>query len=302
MPEKLITILGPTACGKTKLAAQLCYKFNGEIISADSRQVYNGMNIGTGKDFADYKVNETKIPYHLIDIIEPHEEYNLFLFRKDFTTAINNIIDKNKLPFLVGGTGLYLSSVLQNYFLETARFDETEFQYLNSLSVEELRIILLNIKTDLHNTTDLIDKGRIIKAIIINKKNTRSLKSSNDIQHIVIGVAPGRELIKKRIKIRLKKRLEEGMIDEVKHLIKNGITHTRLLQFGLEYKYISKYLANEINYNDMFQKLNSAINAFAKRQMTWFRKMEREGVTINWIDEPSVEKSSAIIEMNFNKD
>lgn len=301
MPNKLITILGPTACGKTKLAAQLCYQFNGEIISADSRQVYIGMDIGTGKDFADYKVNETIIPYHLIDIIEPQEEYNLFLFRKDFTTAFNKIIDKNKLPFLVGGTGLYLSSVLQNYFLEPAEFNETEFQYFNSLSMEELKTILLNLNPVLHNTTDLIDKDRIITAIIINKKSSSSQKSSNVFQHIIIGVAPERELINQRIKYRLKKRLEEGMIDEVKKLIENGITHTRLQQFGLEYKYISKFLINEINYNDMFQKLNSAINAFAKKQMTWFRKMEREGVVINWIDEPSFEKAKMIIEISMNK-
>jgi tRNA dimethylallyltransferase len=298
MSSKLITILGPTACGKTKLAVQLCHTFSGEIISADSRQVYTGMDIGTGKDFSDYIIGSTEIPHHLIDIITPREEYNLFLFRKNFYKAFAEISTRNKLPFLVGGTGMYLSAVLQNYKLETADFNNDEIKTLNSLSIEELRSKLLNLNPKLHNTTDLIDKDRIIKALIINQSDSGLVNNLSEIRHLVIGIAPDRDLIKQRIKSRLKKRFKEGMIDEVDRLLKNGITHSRLQLFGLEYKFISKYLLKELNYNDMFQKLNSAINLFAKKQMTWFRKMEREGVIINWISEPSFNQAKKIIELN----
>jgi tRNA dimethylallyltransferase len=260
------------------------------------------MDIGTGKDFDDYFINSTEITRYLIDIIEPAEEYNLFLFRKDFYKAFTTINDKNKLPFLVGGTGMYLSAVLQNYRLETADFDSEEAKVLNTLSVEELRKKLFKLNQKLHNTTDLVDKNRIIKAIIINNIQPASEGDLTSIHHIVIGIAPNRELIKQRIKSRLKERLDNGMIDEVNSLLKDGIAHVRLQQFGLEYKFISKYLLNELNYNDMFQKLNSAINLFAKKQMTWFRKMEKEGIIINWIDQPSFDEAKKIIESEMTKD
>ncbi len=295
MKFQFITILGPTATGKTKLAVQLADHFNGEIISADSRQVYRGMNIGTGKDLSDYIINGKQIPYHLIDVIDPAEEFNLFLFQELFQKAFQIITDRNKTPFLVGGTGLYLSSVLQNYNLSKAAF-EIEFEKLNSLSDNELREILKTLTPALHNTTDLNNRDRIIKAIAVSKSQQYKSEKQN-INSLVIGVNLSRYEIKKRITARLRKRLdEEGMIEEVKLLMDSGISYDKMVFFGLEYKFIAQYLKGELNKNDMFQKLNSAIHAFAKRQMTWFRKMEREGVIINWIEGSDFNKAKQLIE------
>jgi len=295
MNYNLITILGPTATGKTKLAAQLAYRFNGEIISADSRQVYKGMNIGTGKDLSDYNVDDTKIPYHLIDIADPDTEFNLFEFTLHFKNAFEKIISKNKIPFLTGGTGLYISSVVQNYQLKQAEYKDDEVKRLSQLSSEELKTILLNLKTKLHNRTDLVDKERLIKAILIAESEGESLLKDIKINSLVIGVRFERSEIKKRITERLKKRLNEGMLEEVQKLIDSGVTYERLLKFGLEYKFIAFYLKEELSYNEMFVKLNSAISAFAKRQMTWFRKMEREGVKINWIDKADFGQAADLI-------
>lgn len=299
MSNKLITVLGPTACGKTKLAAELCFHFNGEIISADSRQVYKRMNIGTGKDYDVYIVNGKNIPYHLIDIIEPADEYNVYQFQQDVHKSFTDITKRGKLPFLVGGTGMYLSSILQSYKLNKAPFDIALVKEYDSLSTDELKELLLRLKPELHNTTDLIERDRIVSAVIVHQHNLPSTSIKIDAEHLIIGVSPERGVIKQRIILRLRKRLDEGMIDEVKQLHENGVTHERLQRFGLEYKFISKYLLNELNYNDMFQKLNSAINDFAKRQMTWFRKMEREGMKIIWIDKPSFEKAKEIIDRNL---
>lgn len=294
MKFNLITILGPTATGKTKLAVQLADCFNGDIISADSRQVYRGMNIGTGKDLSEYFINDKQVPYHLIDIIDPTEEFNLFSFQQSFYKSFDEIKSKNKLPFLVGGTGMYLSSVLQNYTLSKADF-EKEKQILSSYSDDELRDILKELNPTLHNTTDLNDRERIIKAIAVSKTEQEKTKANN-IDSLVIGVNLSRDEIKKRITARLKKRLdEEGMIDEVKSLMDAGISFDKMIFFGLEYKFIAQYLIGELNKNDMFQKLNSAIHSFAKRQMTWFRKMEKEGIVINWIDGPDFNKAKAIV-------
>jgi len=295
MNYNLITILGPTATGKTKLAAQLAYRFNGEIISADSRQVYKGMNIGTGKDLSDYNVDDTKIPYHLIDIADPDTEFNLFEFTLHFKNAFEKIISKNKIPFLTGGTGLYISSVVQNYQLKQAEYKDDEVKRLSQLSSEELKTILLNLKTKLHNRTDLVDKERLIKAILIAESEGESLLKDIKINSLVIGVRFERSEIKKRITERLKKRLNEGMLEEVQKLIDSGVTYERLLKFGLEYRFIAFYLKEELSYNEMFVKLNSAISAFAKRQMTWFRKMEREGVKINWIDKADFGQAADLI-------
>lgn len=295
MNYNLITILGPTATGKTKLAAQLAYRFNGEIISADSRQVYKGMNIGTGKDLSDYNVDDTKIPYHLIDIADPDTEFNLFEFTLHFKNAFEKIISKNKIPFFTGGTGLYISSVVQNYQLKQAEYKDDEVKRLSQLSSEELKTILLNLKTKLHNKTDLVDKERLIKAILIAESEGESLLKDIKINSLVIGVRFERSEIKKRITERLKKRLNEGMLEEVQKLIDSGVTYERLLKFGLEYKFIAFYLKEELSYNEMFVKLNSAISAFAKRQMTWFRKMEREGVKINWIDKADFGQAADLI-------
>lgn len=295
----LITILGPTAVGKTKLAAKLAFEFNGEIISADSRQVYRGMDIGTGKDLNDYLVDGEKIKYHLIDIIDPQDEFNLFLFKKYFNSAFEEIRKKNKMPFLVGGTGLYLSSVLQNYKISKVDFNNQKIKELDSKSIDELKSILIGLNPRLHNTTDLIDKERIIKAIAIalsgNEIQNEKIESSK-INSVVIGIMPERNEIKKRITERLKYRLQNGMIEEVENLIKDGIDFDKLNFFGLEYRYIGLFLQNKINYNDMFQKLNSSIHNFAKRQITWFRKMEKEGIKINWLENPDHLKAKVIIE------
>ena len=294
MKFDLITILGCTATGKTKLAVQLADTFSGEIISADSRQVYKGMNIGTGKDLKEYSINGKQIPYHLIDIIDPQEEFNLYIFKELFFEMFKNITARRKQPFLVGGTGLYLSSILQDYNLSKADFESTKLN-LSALSDNELKEMLKNQNPRLHNTTDLNERDRIIKAIAVSKAQPDNNEIKN-INSLVIGVNLSREEIKKRITVRLKKRLdEEGMIEEVKSLMDSGVSYEKMIFFGLEYKFIAQYLKGELNKNDMFQKLNSAIHSFAKRQMTWFRKMEKEGVVINWIDGPDFNKAKEII-------
>ncbi|MGD8307173.1 MAG: tRNA (adenosine(37)-N6)-dimethylallyltransferase MiaA [Ignavibacteria bacterium] len=282
---EMLTILGPTATRKTGIAAKLALELGGEIISADSRQVYKYMDIGTGKDLNEYKIDDVLIPYHLIDIAEPTEEYNIFRFKTDFNRALKKIKQNEHLPILVGGTGLYLSVILQNYLLQKADFSEKRQEELGNKTVEQLKKILLDLKPVQHNTTDLINKNRIIRAIQIEESiKIKSVKDSQSISSLNIGINPGREEIKKRITHRLQKRLDEGMIDEVKNLLDKGVSHEKLNFFGLEYKFLSLYLRGELNYNDMYQKLNSAIHKFAKRQMTWFRKMEKEGVIINWFD------------------
>jgi len=267
-PGKMITILGPTATGKTKLAAQLAFQFNGEIISADSRQVYRGMDIGTGKDLSDYKVKNGNICYHLIDIADPQEEFNLFLFKRHFNEAFKKITGKGNLPFLVGGTGLYLSSVLQNYKLNKVNFETERFTELSLKELPELQSILYTLNSKFHNTTDLLDKERIIRAIIVTEEKKDMPADEIEIDSLIIGVLPPRDVIKKRITERLKYRLQNGIIEEVEKLINDGIS---------------------------FEKLNSAIHNFAKRQATWFRKMEKEGVKINWIDSADFEKAEKII-------
>jgi tRNA dimethylallyltransferase len=280
MPFDLITILGPTASGKTRIAAQLANDFNGEIISADSRQVYRGMDIGTGKDLIEFQKYNLK--YHLIDIIEPSEEYNLFRFTKDFQSAFESIKSKDKLPLLVGGTGLYISAILQSYILPEI-IDEDESEKLKSLTSSQLREILINLKPRLHNLTDLKSKDRLIKAILIERTREKANPFISNLQTLNIGISSEREEIKERITKRLKQRLDSGMVEEVKELLKKGITPEKLEYFGLEYKFVCQYVQGKINFNDMFQKLNSSIHNFAKRQMTWFRKMDREGVKINWL-------------------
>lgn len=275
----LITILGPTASGKTSIAAQLANDFNGEIISADSRQVYRGMDIGTGKDLIEYQKNNVR--YHLIDIAEPSEEYNLFRFTKDFQAAFESIKSKNKLPILVGGTGMYISAILQSYYLPELD-DESESEKLKSLSISKLKEKLIELKPKLHNVTDLKSKERLIKAILVEKAKEKVIPSFTNLQSLNIGISSKRDETKRRITERLKQRLKAGMIEEVEKLMQMGISLEKLNYFGLEYKFVSQYIDGKLNYNDMFQKLNSAIHNFAKRQMTWFRKMEREGVEINW--------------------
>lgn len=283
MSFDLITILGPTASGKTSIASQLAKDFNGEIISADSRQVYRGMDIGTGKDLVEFQ--KYNINYHLIDIVDPVEDYNLFKFTKDFLTAFEQIKKKNKLPILVGGTGLFISAILQSYHLP--EIDDAEREELFSLTFNQLKEMLLELKPKQHNVTDLRDKDRIIQAILVERSKINDIPISPCINSLTMGVNPKREETKRRITERLKQRLHNGMIEEVSELLQKGVSMERLNYFGLEYKFVSQYIGGKLNYNDMFQKLNSAIHGFAKRQMTWFRKMEREGVRINWFSPDS---------------
>lgn len=296
MSHNLISILGPTACGKTSLAVKLALHYNSEIISADSRQVYRYMDIGTGKDCYEYNLNGTKIDYHLIDIVDPKEEYNIYRFQEDFFAVYKQVISKNKIPFLTGGSGLYLAVIIQNYLLNKADFYSNE---IDKKKDEDLRELLLQLKPNQHNQTDLINRNRLVAAVkvAVSENNSQvDLTKQKKINSLNIGIAPDRELIKRRITERLKKRLNEGMIEEVENLLLRGITHDRLQLFGLEYKYISLYLKSEINYNDMFQKLNSSIHKFAKRQMTWFRKMEKEGVQIHWLKSPDFDSAKRIID------
>lgn len=300
MNYNFITILGPTAVGKTHLAAQLANRFNGEIISADSRQVYRRMDIGTGKDISDYNIDGKIILHHLIDVIEPKEEFNLFLFNKFFYESFSDITSRGKTPFLVGGTGLYLHSILNGYELNKVDFDETRYAELNELEISDLSERLNKVSLSLHNTTDLLVKERIIRAIMIaEKENNNEVLIKSDVNSLTIGIRLEREEIKKRITARLKHRLQNGMIEEVKRLIDDGISFERLNLFGLEYKFIGKYLSEELCYNDMYQKLNSAIHSFAKRQMTWFRKMEREGTIIHWVDGPNFKEADQLISKYF---
>jgi tRNA dimethylallyltransferase len=299
MNYNLITVLGPTATGKTKVAAKLAEDLNGEIISADSRQVYIGMDIGSGKDLEEFI--ERNISYHLIDICEISDEYNLFRFAKDFTAAFKLISDKNKIAILVGGTGLYISSVLQNYYLPVLQNDNQDFERLSRLKKNELLKLLLSLNPKLHNKTDLIHRERIIRAIMIERSRKEITNKKSSIISLNIGIKPDRSIIKKNITGRLKARLQSGMIEEVEGLLKKGVSKEKLYQFGLEYKYVTQYIAGKLNYNDMFQKLNSAIHNFAKRQITWFRKMEREGIVINWYNGDDYDEILSFASEELNK-
>lgn len=301
MNYNLITVLGPTAVGKTKLAAQLANYFDGEIISADSRQVYKHLNIGTGKDLGDYTVNGSLVKYYMIDLVELPDEFNLFDFYKNFFQFYHQIKSKNKIPFLVGGTGLYLSSVIQNYDLKEIENEQEFFEELNIKSDEELKSLLLKLNPTPHNKTDFTTRERIIRAIIVARAN-KPVVNKIMIRSLNIGINPGREIVKTRIKERLEKRLAEGMINEVETLLQKKIPQKRLISLGLEYKFITEYLIGKISYEQMQNELYKAICAFAKRQMTWFRKMEREGVKIFWLSEPDFDKAKEIIKTNYEFD
>ncbi len=301
MLKKLIVILGPTAVGKTKFAVQLANIFNGEILSADSRQVYKSMDVGTGKDLNEYTIDKKQIPYHLINTISPTKEYDLFSFQKDFYNSFLCICKKDKTPFLVGGTGLYIHSILKNYQLVDVNFNSVRGKELSELETEKLLALLNSAERNLHNTTDTLDRNRIIKAILIAENKSNNSIPKIDFEPLVIGVGEDRKIIKSRITIRLKERLKNGMIEEVENLISQGITFEKLNYFGLEYKFVGMYLQNQLTYNDMYQKLNSAIHQFSKRQMTWFRKMEREGVDINWLEFKELDKAEQLIKNFLSK-
>lgn len=294
----MITILGPTAAGKTILATNLAYNLNGEIISADSRQVYKGMDLGTGKDYEDYIINGKKVKYHLVDIVEPGYEYNVYEFQRDFLKSYNKIIEDGAIPILCGGTGLYLEAVLKGYkLIEVPENNELRVE-LNLKQVEEL-IILLKSFGHLHNVSDINDKARIIRAIEIqqyHKEHKEIIEDFPKIKNVIFGVFYERKIIRDRITKRLKQRLNDGMIEEVKGLLTKGLIPEQLIFYGLEYKFITQYIIGQITYDEMFSLLNTAIHQFAKRQMTWFRKMERNGFKIHWIDgEKDIETKRDIV-------
>lgn len=283
----LIVILGCTATGKTKLATHLAYRIKGEIISADSRQVYKGMDIGTGKDLSEFEVNENTIPYHLIDIKEAGEEYNVFEYQNDFLVAYRDIQQRKKMPILCGGTGMYLEAVLKGYRMLAVPENTKLRKELEQKNTDELVAILSEHK-ELHNTTDTIDRNRAVRAIelaLFEQENETLIKKFPKINSKIFGVYFDRENIKKRITERLKHRLKhEGMIEEVESLLASGVSADKLKFYGLEYKLITQFLLGEIDRKTMFETLNIRIHQFAKRQATWFRKMERNGFDINWID------------------
>lgn len=282
----LLTILGPTASGKTRLAAHLAYELDGEIISADSRQVYRGMDIGTGKDLSDYEIKGRHIPYHLIDIRDAGEKYTLFHYQQDFHRVFRDIADRKKIPILCGGTGLYIESVLKGYRLLDVPENQALRESLSGKTLEELTKILASYKK-LHNTTDTDTKKRAIRAIEIadfQAKQQADELNFEPIDSLIIGIDIDRELRRQYISSRLKKRLDEGLIDEVRQLLQSGVRVEDLLYYGLEYKFVTLYVIGSLSYNEMFTQLETAIHQFAKRQMTWFRGMERRGFAIHWID------------------
>ncbi len=284
--KNLITILGPTATGKTKLAAALAAMIRGEIISADSRQVYRGMDIGTGKDLDDYSYNGVEVPYHLIDIVDPGYEYNIFEYQRHFSKAFNEIISNDKIPILAGGSGMYLDAVINGYELTQVPEDLFLRKQLDRLSDEELRDKLQSYE-GLHNTTDLIERKRMIRSIEIKeyeKLNPGKKVEMPEIDSVTFGLSFERHEIRQRITDRLSQRLENGMIQEVEQLLAKGLKPEQLTFYGLEYKWLTLYVTGQIGYDAMFANLNTAIHQFAKRQMTWFRRMEKRGTKIYWID------------------
>ncbi|MEA4886486.1 MAG: tRNA (adenosine(37)-N6)-dimethylallyltransferase MiaA [Bacteroides graminisolvens] len=281
----LIAILGPTASGKTSFAATLAYELDTEIISADSRQIYREMDLGTGKDLADYTVNGKQIPYHLIDIAEPGYKYNVFEYQRDFLNAYQSIKQKGRLPVLCGGTGLYLESVLKGYQLIPVPENPELRTRLAGKTLEELTDLLSTYKT-LHNSTDVDTAKRAIRAIEIEEyyaTHDLSAREFPSINSLIIGVDIDRELRREKITKRLRQRLDEGMVEEVRQLLNKGIQPEDLIYYGLEYKYLTLYVTGKISFEEMFKQLEIAIHQFAKRQMTWFRGMERKGFKIHWI-------------------
>ena len=306
MKYDLITILGPTASGKTPLAASLADRLSTEIISGDSRQVYRRMDLGTGKDLADYTVEGRQVPYHLIDIVEPGYKYNVFEYQRDFLKANEEIVAKGKLPILCGGTGMYIESVLKGYRLLPVPENPELRANLEGKSLEELTRILEGYKK-LHNSTDVDTTKRAIRAIEIEeyyKQQPPEYREFPSLKSLIIGVDIDRELRREKITRRLKQRLDEGMVDEVRGLLNEGIPAENLIYYGLEYKFLTQYAIGELTYEEMFLQLETAIHQFAKRQMTWFRGMERRGFTIHWLDAtlPMEEKTEQIINLINTKD
>lgn len=301
----LIAILGPTASGKTPFAAALAADLQTEIISADSRQVYRGMDLGTGKDLDDYVVDGKPIPYHLIDIADPGYKYNVFEYQRDFLQAYEKIRAKGCLPIVCGGTGMYIESVLRGYRLLPVPENPALRRQLEGCTLEELTALLSRYKT-LHNTTDVDTPKRAIRAIEIEEYYARTpveQRAFPALKSLIIGVEIDRTLRRERISHRLQQRLDEGMVEEVRRLLAQGIAPDDLIYYGLEYKYLTLYVTGQMTYEAMFQQLETAIHQFAKRQMTWFRGMERRGCTIHWVSAtlPMEEKVAFVKELIGNR-
>ena len=282
----LITILGHTAGGKTSLAAHLAHRISGEVISADSRQVYRGMNIGTGKDYDDYLVGGERIPSHLLDIVEAGEEYNVYQFQQDFYRSYTDIIDRGKFPVMCGGSGLYIESVLRNYQMVHVPINRELREELERKDLDELSGILEQYGP-LHNVTDSTNKKRLIRAVEIAMYQGRRVNEPTkklSLHPLVIGISYDRETRRKKITERLKLRLKHGMIEEVAGLLHQGIEPEKMEYYGLEYRYVSQFIRQILTYDEMFGRLNTAIHQFAKRQMTYFRGMERRGIRIHWLN------------------
>ena len=305
MKYDLITILGPTASGKTPLAAHLADKLNTEIISGDSRQIYRRMDLGTGKDLVDYVVEGRPVPYHLIDIVEPGYKYNVFEYQRDFLKAYEDITSRGKMPILCGGTGMYIESVLKGYRLLPVPENPELRASLEGKTLEELTRILEGYKK-LHNSTDVDTAKRAIRAIEIEeyyKQQPPEYREFPTLNSLIVGVDIDKELRREKITRRLKQRLEEGMVEEVRGLLAEGIPAENLIYYGLEYKFLTQYAIGELTFDEMFNQLETAIHQFAKRQMTWFRGMERRGFTIHWLDatlpmEEKVEHITNLINTN----
>lgn len=286
MQEPIITVLGPTATGKTKVAVRLAAELNGEIVSADSRQIYRRMDIGTGKDLSDYSYEGQDIPFHLIDIEEPGVEYNVFRYQQAAFDAMRLIKERGKRIVLCGGSGMYIEAILRGYRLFLVPENDELRERLSSMTDEELTKILASYKS-LHNDTDTSERDRLVRAIEIEDyyKNHPELNERvQPVESCIIGLRGDRDLIRSRITDRLHARLEEGMVDEVKSLIDSGVDPKRLIRYGLEYKFVTKFILGELEYSEMVELLNTAIHQFSKRQMTWFRRMERMGFNIHWVN------------------
>ena len=290
--SQIIIILGPTATGKTNLAVQIANQVNGEIISADSRQVYKYLNIGTGKDLDEYILKDKRIKYHLIDIIDPNKNYSVCNFQNDFTKSYKKIIKNNKICIICGGTGLYIESLLLDYDLSSSPPPDLKLRkLLNEKSMQELKVYLNEINKGIIKNPKIDTKNRIIRNIEICTNGYNNNKP-NDLLPIknykVIGIFPGRQKVRQNITERLKERMRNGLIEEVEDLLKNNVNHERLNYFGLEYRFIGEYLKNAYPKEELFEKLNSAIHQFAKKQMTFFRRMEKRNIKIEWIEKNNI--------------
>ena len=285
--RNLLVLLGPTASGKTGLAILLARRIGGEILSADSRQVYRGMDLGTGKDLTEYGRCGDIVPFHLIDICDPEEEFSVFAFQELFYPCFREILRRGRIPVLVGGTGLYLDAVLRGYRMVAVPDNPELRERLAGDQIQSLQRRFLSLCPDAHNSTDLLERNRLIRAIEIaefSQAHPHDLKTPIVVSPLVIGIRCERNDLRRKITLRLQARLEAGMVDEVQRLHDRGIAWKRLESFGLEYRYISLHLQQKITWEEMFQTLNTRIHQFAKRQETWFRRMERNGVRIHWIE------------------